>query len=1451
MQKKIENAKVNYENLKTIEKFWETFFPNDKKDLLEKLREQIDIFENTKLEDIENEAYLNKEILEILNHLEEAKEGKNFINSIFFMGIYDRYKKAKEMIAYNLSKRLFKNLETLGLNNDLNNLKEDLKKIIINVADANYDLLDGELEFIEKYFKFGENNKYKNFNIKTIKKNIQKLVETKRKERKAEKGDITKIGNDKKEKKIVNKTLIINPKEEKIPQNMKKLEAKILSDDLKYNLNTFEKSNCQKVYDLFFGYYKNLFNIGEDLSKLTSEELNDDIILPAKKNFYLGKNYGIIDNEDIIGHKEDLLWLHEFYFIIKKVENCEKEKKNLEKTFISFKRLYNTYASDHMDGEGIDLLLEVFKNITHQYETINIHIEIFLTNLKMETEKKDVLNYILNENNSKFYKDLFPIFDEVFSVEIGNKFNFRDTKSENYYAFPSKEFKEVNDNCVKNEDLQEMLFFYFETKIMKELNEKQEENQKYIENIREKQKQKDNQNYLESIAEHFRNILNHLERKYESLKKDENFISLIFIIAFVKCYIYIIIKIIQENPNVFSEPEYFFNNILRFKEKNSNLSPFRTSVKFYILKLIMYYNGNFSDIKNLSLNRYCINDLVNNLDSNYGFDFLFIPLQLNTSDEAYKSILELFFKNKNIFENNEIIEKINNNIDILFCLFVNFDFSHYYNNNCFQNKEHENIEKYFSSIKDQVFKDNEIIEKVFLYFFNLKNKNVYKEFKFFNYDQILSLLISTRFIINIISSKDAKSLFYNLIVNTKETLNNNKKFFNEYYLKDFNIEIYDNRNIYCLTYKIINYIIYSHIYFAFVLNLIENDCLKGIIALKELDVKNSKKVSDYLLEQIFNEFDFIKRTLLPLLGINNIIIIYEKLLNFKSGDDEERIKKNEESIESSVDNVIKDYSKSVKEYYKIEKSFVMENIDINNNDENDENKTVEDKTYNKDDILDIISEKSEYYNDKENINKKYPLLPYFTYSNYSALNNDFQNQFFYFKYNNSDYPLISSILCDDKIFKIIEDLPKINKFINQVHDELNMRYTKEGINNKTIKEIFDNRLNEDIKVFNNIIETHNTLFDQKEKIDVNKKLFEIINIPGSTVNCVYMKIIETYNTFLDKMKHANINIFDEVIIQEAKENDYNINCKDNDNKLAIKEKLDELILLYSKRERKKKNKKGIFEINVYDGGKIIYNFSIIENKLEEQFIFGKKKFSEEPREFIFSNEIFKQENDIIKEFEKKYSLDKISPENKNKLMEYLKNRNEKNVINIFYELFFALKYTMQNASDIKFKNLKDLIKYLELKNYKFENLNNAIKNLKEHLSIKTILHFYEIVVNEAFNNLTDDIEKKIKDKGINIEENIINNIENCFNENKMIKLDIIIPAMKKYILRNIKDNDINNYLFSLDNLKQKDLWDITVELDKNGYNVVKYLYSKIYSIEIGEGEDEEEEEEEEKGKLFN
>ena len=130
----------------------------------------------------------------------------------------------------------------------------------------------------------------------------------------------------------------------------------------------------------------------------------------------------------------------------------------------------------------------------------------------------------------------------------------------------------------------------------------------------------------------------------------------------------------------------------------------------------------------------------------------------------------------------------------------------------------------------------------------------------------------------------------------------------------------------------------------------------------------------------------------------------------------------------------------------------------------------------------------------------------------------------------------------------------------------------------------------------------------KNIITENNKLSDIINIPGSIINLINARIIKIYNEFLNRMNISN-NIkanANNVIIQEASENDYNFNyVLINDEKITIKEKMDELILLYSKRERKIND--SIDSINIYDGGKIIYDFEMMESKLEDTFIFGKRR----------------------------------------------------------------------------------------------------------------------------------------------------------------------------------------------------------------------------------------------------
>ena len=1397
---KYEIAKKHYESLKVIQKFWSVFFKEKYKDQINKIQKQIEEFENMKLEEAVNKENIYQNILA------QAKEGKEFIDSIFFMEIYNRIKTKNnidEIQLYRKSVENFRELEKLGRNNDLNILGAELKEDIINAAYKNENSLKGEFEFIKKYFRFGENNQYNNFNFESIKNQIQILVNIKYKE----------LGENEEDIVFKDEIPYMGNKDEiySIINNIKNS-----FDEILYNSNLIENNNEKDLNKLFLDFYEKIFNIGEKLEQLSLKEIYNDIVSLFKKIFNLEKNIGIAN--------DDILVIEEFIFVINIIDFYKKfEIVNYKNTFSVFKKIYNNAKQNFMDEGDVKILVKTLKEIIPEYNTDYIYIEIFLINLEMNIKKEEIVKYILNEEiKPENYGELFPILDNLFSLDLKEKFKFNQTKSENYFQFNSEIFSEINYKCkLSKNSLGEMLFFYFESKIMEEL-------------TKNKEKNKNDKN----MYEYLKDFIDYLEKK---LKDEKISLSILFATSFVKCFLY---KLIMQD-NKIDDSDYLYYTILKFKEIDSRLSLCRISLKFYVLKLIIYKNGNFSAINNLDLNKYYLKEsFENKLNSNvknFGFDFMFIPLQLNTDTRIYNSILDKFFHQKKyFFEDKEIIEQIKNNFDISFCLFANFHFSYYYNEVYFRTTEYEKFnEIFYPEIKDKFLKTDENIEKLFSQFINLKATNAYKKYKCFTYNQILSLLISTRFVISIISSKNENSLFYNLLFKPKETINKNQLFFNEYYLKDFNSDINNNRNINCLTYKIINYLILSHIYFGFKLNLIKYGDIENINSLKELEEKNEKDTFDYLLEKIFNTFDFIQKILLPLSGINNIIIfmnsffkeLHQKLLDFQCGDTEEKIKENESSIDSIVINIINNFGKSVEEYYEKEK-------EINNN----ENLIINNDENNKRELFDIITEKSDYYNNEK---IKYPLLPYFTYSNYNVLNDDFKYQYLYFNKDNSKYPFIRSILTKDSIFQIIEYLPELNEFINSIYNELGVNYrNKEEINKKTIKEIKVKNLEKNIMNFNDFIEKNDKIFNKTKKLELKTKIYEIINSPESLINGVYKKIIEIYNKFLLKMKFIDKKVYDYVIIQEAKENDYNFNYVfKNGKKITFNKQFHELVSLYSKRERRINDK-----INVYNGGKIIYNLDMIERKLEEQFIFGKKLFSENQRLFILSSDVIKTELDIKNKFKKKYKQEEINDDIKNKLnkfIENLKNNNEEDVLKLFYELFLVLKYlTKLVPQNFKIKNEDDLIKYFESKQYKLTRLQKAKSSIKNLLNY--IVYFYELVENEAFNKLTESIMDKINKGNINLDENTLNEIENTFDNNKIIKVDIIISAMKKYILRNIKDKDEDNYLFDLNNLIQKDLWDISIDtnefnddlknmvkLDKKEKNIIKYLYMIIYNINVG------------------
>ena len=134
--------------------------------------------------------------------------------------------------------------------------------------------------------------------------------------------------------------------------------------------------------------------------------------------------------------------------------------------------------------------------------------------------------------------------------------------------------------------------------------------------------------------------------------------------------------------------------------------------------------------------------------------------------------------------------------------------------------------------------------------------------------------------------------------------------------------------------------------------------------------------------------------------------------------------------------------------------------------------------------------------------------------------------------------------------------------------------------------------------------------------------------------------------------------------------------------------------------------------------------------------------------------------------------------------------------------------------------------------------------LNNILTSDNLLDFYDKVMNKAFIYLTTELKQKIIKEDFNIEEKIINEIENILSGNRIITKDILISAVKKHILRNIKNKE--KFLFGFSDLmNQKNIWDenvyknedfmndfnglLKIDCDENKY-VVKYCYNLIYEI---------------------
>ena len=299
--------------------------------------------------------------------------------------------------------------------------------------------------------------------------------------------------------------------------------------------------------------------------------------------------------------------------------------------------------------------------------------------------------------------------------------------------------------------------------------------------------------------------------------------------------------------------------------------------------------------------------------------------------------------------------------------------------------------------------------------------------------------------------------------------------------------------------------------------------------------------------------------------------------------------------------------------------------------------------------------------------------------------------------------------------------------------------------------------------------------------------------------------------------------------EEKNNNDDIVNIND-DNYIAPIEKLEDILSLYSKRNRYI-NKL----LNVYNGSKINYDFNLIESMLQKEYLYGKRPFQENQRTFIFSNEVFSEErNNLIQNLKNKYIQKDITEQSlKNEVDNFIKDENKtKEVfiqiyINIQYLLIHLMLYDKNNY-DSENISLQYIIKTVQKNNYKVNDLlYEFLDQYKNSIHINNLLFLYEKIELKCFEYLTEEIRKEMKINSIN--ENNEKIILDYFKNDKLLlNEETLLNSFKKYILRycigdNKNKGEIRNKIELRNILNREDLWEEKLYKDDKFKEEIKEL----------------------------
>ena len=512
------------------------------------------------------------------------------------------------------------------------------------------------------------------------------------------------------------------------------------------------------------------------------------------------------------------------------------------------------------------------------------------------------------------------------------------------------------------------------------------------------------------------------------------------------------------------------------------------------------------------------------------------------------------------------------------------------------------------------------------------------------------------------------------------------------------------RKISQIGFRLLNFILYSHLFYSNCLGFISNDNMKkyvcdGMTCIKML-VTNWNLLKDALqskgiqIIQIFMNLIFKK--------------LSEKIKNCQELKTNKEREKFEEEIDKLLEESYMEYEPYSKVYLDINKEALQ--LDLHN-------------------MKSLMLENNEIKAyDEEN----YPFYKYFLMTTYPSKNN-LVNELKKIIQHEQKYPLLSLYVenLSEQMY-LIKYLPEFNEFENFMIDYYSYKISRDEASKKLLKdeEIYKNnmqRFKEKFDRFKEIwteLKPYATKYGCREEmkpidLDENKSLAYFLNDNGEIgkgmyIAAAYQNFGEWQNSFLDRiieplrlngiLHHYVKNMEKKIDVQKAKNNEV-LNFDRADESF--------LEIIYDN------SKRNIFRedntINYMNYKQFIYDFDSIEKSLGEIILSGKIKFNghENLRFVTYSFEGFRgSKSSVLSDFSANYNQKPLSIENKQIIYDSIKDK---------------LQNENDDLSNILF-SIQLLIYYLtQIRHKDTDEINEIISNLPEYVTLsQECIKFFEV-----------------------------------------------------------------------------------------------------------------------------